>query len=93
MTQSALPLAVVTSEVFEQIAANDDHTCAVRASDDAVFCWGSGAYGKLGSAIVCDEIVTVFPQTSALLRHVVYFAVIGIAFEKIFAPGDAIAFF
>jgi alpha-tubulin suppressor-like RCC1 family protein len=56
-TPSPTPVPVTSSDAFEQIAANDDHTCAIRASDKAVFCWGSGAYGKTGNASGVDDVV------------------------------------
>jgi alpha-tubulin suppressor-like RCC1 family protein len=55
--QSATPVAVSSAEVFEQIAANGDQSCAIRRSDKAVYCWGSGAYGKLGDGATADNLV------------------------------------
>lgn len=39
--------------VFSQISAYDSHTCA-RTSAGAVYCWGSGAYGKNGNGGTSD---------------------------------------
>jgi hypothetical protein len=41
--------------------------------------------------ILGREVVAVFADASALLRHVEDFAVITLAVEEIFAPGDAVA--
>jgi hypothetical protein len=41
--------------------------------------------------IVRRQVVTVFAQALALLRHIKHFTVVALAVEEIFAPGDAIA--
>ena len=41
--------------------------------------------------ILRREVVAVFAHALALLRHVEDFAVIALAVEEIFAPGDAVA--
>jgi len=41
--------------------------------------------------IVRCQVVTVFAQALALLRHIKDFTVVALAIEEIFAPGDAIA--
>lgn len=47
-TERRTPVVVSSAEPFEQLDAGSRHACAVRASDNAVFCWGEGAFGKLG---------------------------------------------
>jgi alpha-tubulin suppressor-like RCC1 family protein len=69
VTQSSLPVAVVTSELFEQIAANGDHTCAIRVADEGVFCWGSGAYGALGNGGNADSAVPVQAGSLSAVTH------------------------
>ena len=52
---SATPIN--STERFEQLAAGNSHACAVRASDDALFCWGEGSHGKLGDGATSDNLV------------------------------------
>ncbi len=53
------PVQVLSDDSFEQIAANADYSCAVRRGDQAAFCWGSGAYGKLGDGDTADASTPV----------------------------------
>ncbi|MFI5308508.1 MAG: RCC1 domain-containing protein, partial [Polyangiales bacterium] len=56
-TSSATPVAVTTGERFDQLVAAGDHSCAVRRSDKAVYCWGGGGHGKLGNGGTADNLV------------------------------------
>jgi len=42
------PVPVTGGHLFRTIQTGGGHTCAVRASDDRAFCWGSNRYGQLG---------------------------------------------
>jgi surface protein len=42
------PVLVNTTDQFKQIVSGQLHTCAVRANDSYVFCWGTNTNGQLG---------------------------------------------
>ena len=48
LDQSLFPLGAATDAV--SVSAGGIHSCAVT-SDGAVFCWGSGSYGRLGTLV------------------------------------------
>ena len=57
-TGRALPEAVDSgADRFTQLTAGARHACAVRAGDDALFCWGDGSFGKLGDGGTSDNLV------------------------------------
>ncbi len=43
------PAAVVNITDWQQFSIGNDHTCGLRTNGE-VWCWGSGAFGKLGTA-------------------------------------------
>jgi alpha-tubulin suppressor-like RCC1 family protein len=51
------PVLVSGTERFEQVDAGHRHACAIRTSDDAVFCWGEGLHGKLGDGMTSNNVV------------------------------------
>lgn len=51
------PTLVSSAERFEQIESGERHSCAIRQSDNAVFCWGEGSYGKLGDGATSNNAV------------------------------------
>jgi len=62
-TNSSIPVAVNTTGVLagktiKQISAGTSHTCAI-ASDDKVYCWGSGSFGALGNNSAANSSVPV----------------------------------
>ena len=71
---SGVPVAVDESGVLAgktitQVAAGDDHTCALT-SDKGIFCWGGNFYGQLGngtSGFGSDSLVPVPVDTSGVL--------------------------
>jgi alpha-tubulin suppressor-like RCC1 family protein len=65
-----VPVLVSSAERFEQVEAGHRHSCAVRASDNAVFCWGEGAGGKLGDGAVSDNVVPARVGTLTGATHV-----------------------
>ena len=56
LDQSLFPLGAATDVV--SVSAGDYHTCAVT-SDGAVFCWGSGSYGRLGDGSATNRSTPV----------------------------------
>lgn len=42
---------------WKSVSAGNNFTCAVRLSDNRVFCWGSGADGRLGTGDILDRNV------------------------------------
>jgi alpha-tubulin suppressor-like RCC1 family protein len=56
-TERRAPVLVSTAERFEQVEAGHAHACAIRTSDNAVFCWGEGTFGKLGDNAVTNNLV------------------------------------
>jgi alpha-tubulin suppressor-like RCC1 family protein len=68
---SSVPVAVnaggvLASQSLTQIAAGDDHTCALDSSG-AAYCWGGNNYGDLGddTATLSDVPVLAGPQAPA----------------------------
>jgi alpha-tubulin suppressor-like RCC1 family protein len=47
-TSSPTPAAVTGGIAFASVSAGGRHSCGVRASDSAAFCWGDNGGGKLG---------------------------------------------
>lgn len=45
----ATPDAVVGGIVFKSVSAGGGHTCGIRASDGAAFCWGYNQWAQLGT--------------------------------------------
>lgn len=72
---SSTPIPVGTPELFGVIAAGRGHTCAVRVSDGAAFCWGDNRKGQLGRGTLGDssDVPAAIP---------------GIAFSQISSQGD-----
>lgn len=56
-TERRTAVVVAGGERYEQVDAGARHACAVRASDDAIFCWGEGAFGKLGDGATANNAV------------------------------------
>jgi alpha-tubulin suppressor-like RCC1 family protein len=56
------PTPVITGIKWKQIVAGGFHTCGIRASDAAVYCWGSNYWGQLGTG---DRSPRLTPTTSA----------------------------
>ena len=54
------PTPVVGGQLFSAISAGHIHTCAIRASDRAVYCWGLNDYGQLGTGPVTVNCVNRF---------------------------------
>lgn len=44
----AVPVNVTGGFVFSQLSAGFLHTCGIRSSDAAAWCWGAGGNGRLG---------------------------------------------
>ncbi|MCM2279547.1 MAG: hypothetical protein NDJ89_15835 [Oligoflexia bacterium] len=40
---------------WKSVSAGYYHTCAIRLSDDRIFCWGYGTYGQLGNGLNADQ--------------------------------------
>ena len=62
-SMTKVPVAVNTTGVLagktiKQISAGTSHTCAI-ASDDKVYCWGSGSFGALGNNSAANSSVPV----------------------------------
>jgi alpha-tubulin suppressor-like RCC1 family protein len=57
-SQSSVPVPVVTLSDATQIAAGDDHACALRAGGTMV-CWGGNQEGELGNASTTPSTVPV----------------------------------
>ncbi|MEW5854159.1 MAG: hypothetical protein AB2A00_35620 [Myxococcota bacterium] len=45
---ASVPAMVAWGDAASQVACGSAHTCAIRASDGALFCWGAGDDGRLG---------------------------------------------
>ena len=70
-SMASSPVAVTTSgalsgKTIKSIAAGWSTTCAL-ASDDQVYCWGSGADGQLGNGGTTNSSVPVAVTTSGVL--------------------------
>lgn len=61
---------VGTDSAFFQLSVGYDHACAIRASDNALFCWGRNDFGQVGTGSTFD-VFTPTRITSAQYRHVV----------------------
>lgn len=70
-TDSPAPVAVkIDGVVFEDLAAGDRHTCAI-SSAGKVYCWGTGADGRLGNGAMADAPAPVQVQMLQSARIVV----------------------
>jgi alpha-tubulin suppressor-like RCC1 family protein len=56
------------SDQVTQIAAARGHTCAIRASDGAIVCWGKNDNGQLGTGDLATPHYS-FPVLTQPLRH------------------------
>jgi len=70
-TSSNVPVAVITSGVLagktiKKLTVGPNFTCGI-ASDDNVYCWGSGSQGQLGHGIFNASNVPVAVSTSGEL--------------------------
>ena len=48
---STVPVAVVGLSAVSAAASGNSHACAIRASDQTVWCWGSNSFGQIGPAV------------------------------------------
>ncbi len=65
---SALPVPVPGLTDVLEVAAGEDHTCAVRKSGQVV-CWGRGDYGELGDGQKTGSVVPVVPSNLPFAVH------------------------
>ncbi len=75
-TSRTIPARVIKLEPVTSIASGYRHMCAVRASDERVFCWGANGNGQVswgtgGDVLVPEQIdgVTGVKQVTAGLSH------------------------
>lgn len=68
------PVAVAGGHKFQSLSAGAIHTCGVRASDAAAYCWGFGGWAQLG---IGNALLTRQPTPAAVQG--------GISFESIHA--------
>lgn len=66
---SADPVQVAGGHAFTQLDLGGTHACALDA-DGAAFCWGDGAYGRLGRADQATEPAPVAVETELAFRSV-----------------------
>ncbi|HET9439685.1 MAG TPA: hypothetical protein VFO52_05920 [Longimicrobiales bacterium] len=64
-----LPTPVAAVSAFRQVAAGGGHTCAVDAAGVA-YCWGYGAYGRLGVEQNTNQGIPVAVNTELRFRAV-----------------------
>lgn len=60
--QQLSPVSLTTAEswnttAWRKVVASDLHTCAIRAKDSVLFCWGSGNNGRLGNGATTGSLV------------------------------------
>jgi prepilin-type N-terminal cleavage/methylation domain-containing protein len=70
-TNSSVPVAVNTAGVLsgktiKKVYAQSNSTCVI-ASDDKVYCWGLGSFGRLGNGSTSDSSVPVAVNTAGVL--------------------------
>jgi alpha-tubulin suppressor-like RCC1 family protein len=66
--QSLIPIAVDDSLLGQakMISAYSGHVCAIRKSDDKLFCWGRNNFGQLGNNSTNDSLVPTAVDDSVL---------------------------
>lgn len=57
---------VLAGKTIEQISSESTHACAL-ASDNAVYCWGDGAFGGKGDGVTTDSNVPVAVDATGVL--------------------------
>jgi alpha-tubulin suppressor-like RCC1 family protein len=62
---AATPLGVVGGDRFASVSAGDAFSCGLTAAG-APYCWGNGAYGRLGDGTVDSVRVAPVPVAGAL---------------------------
>ena len=51
-----VPTPVTGGAAFTSVSAGTSHTCAIRASDSRVMCWGAAANGRLGNNLTAPDV-------------------------------------